>query len=63
MKQLVNRRSLTFFVGSSAALIAITSFVYGYSNGETGLLNPTLMVFVAAVIAFAVEGLLQSRRQ
>ena len=63
MKQLINRRSSIFFAVSVAALIAITSFLHGYSNGETGLLNPMLMVFMSAVIAFAVEGILQSRRR
>ena len=61
MKQLINRRSLTFFLVGSAVLIALTSFLTGYTGGEIGLPSPFLIILAAGMVAFLFETAMQRR--
>ncbi|MFN5127542.1 MAG: hypothetical protein ACK519_00280 [Sphingomonadaceae bacterium] len=61
MKQLINRRSLSFFLVAGAALIALTSFIYGYTNDRVYLLPPWLIMLLAGLVAFGFEKIMQKR--
>lgn len=61
MKQFVNNRSITFFLAASAVLVAVTSFLAGYSDGEVGLISPFLIIPVAGMAALLFETALQRR--
>jgi hypothetical protein len=61
MKQLVNRRSLSSFLVAVAALIALTSFIHGYTNDRVYLLPPYLIILLAGLVAFGVEKIMQKR--
>jgi hypothetical protein len=61
MKHLVKKRSLTFFLAGSATLIAATSFLSGYTDGEIGLLSPFLIVLAAGMAAILFEIAMQLR--
>jgi hypothetical protein len=61
MKQLVNRRSLSSFLVAVAALIALTSFIHGYTNDRVYLLPTYLIILLAGLVAFGVEKFMQKR--
>ncbi len=61
MKQLINRRSITLFLVGSAVLIALTSFLFGYTDGEISLLSPFLIVPTAGLAALLFETSMQRR--
>lgn len=59
MKQLINKRSLTVFLIGSAFLIAFTSFLLGYTDGNVNLLSPFLIVPTAGLAALLFETAMQ----
>jgi hypothetical protein len=61
VKQLITKRSLTIFSVGAAILIALASFLHGYSNDEIGLVPPFLIVLVAGVSALFLESTLSRR--
>ena len=61
MKQLVNKRSLTFFLAGSAALVAVASFLAGYTDGEIDLLSPFLIILASGMAAILFETAMQRR--
>jgi hypothetical protein len=63
MKQLVTKRSLNFFLVSAFVMIAITSYLSGYTGARLPLLSPILIVATAGIIAIWLETLMQRRAQ
>ncbi len=61
MKHLINRRSLTFFLVGSAVLIALTSFLVGYTDGDFNFLSPFLIIPTAGLAALLFETSMQRR--
>jgi hypothetical protein len=59
VKQHINKRSFASFSVGAAILIALASFLHGYSNDEIGLMPPFLIVLVAGVSALFLESTLQ----
>jgi hypothetical protein len=52
---------MAVFAVCTAFLIALTSFLHGYSNHEMELLNPLVIVLIAGASAFLLETALQLR--
>jgi hypothetical protein len=63
MKQLVTKRSLNFFLVSAFVMIAITSYLSGYTGARLRLLSPILIVAAAGITAMWFEICIQRRAQ
>jgi hypothetical protein len=63
MKQLVTKRSLNFFLVSAFIMIAITSYLSGYTGARFPLLSPILIVAAAGITAIWFEIFMQRRAQ
>jgi hypothetical protein len=61
MKHLVTKRSLAFFLVGGAILIALTTFLHGYTDDEIGLLSPFLIILTAGMAAILFETAMQRR--